>query len=132
MSKYHIVGNHMLRLICFTGTRITQRELEDRVTSQLMEHKLLLDERETEKGTYKDDKDWDESRSLEKEAELQRRLEDRRRQWEQEQDAIEREIERQRLLKKRDKQEENTLRKSVSFKEELVEEQVPVRPEFFY
>ena len=37
---------------------------------------------------------------------------------------IETEIERERLLKRREKQEENTLKKSVSFKEGLVEEEV--------
>ena len=37
---------------------------------------------------------------------------------------IETEIERERLLKRREKQEENMLKKSVSFKEGLVEEEV--------
>ncbi|XP_050392612.1 uncharacterized protein LOC126811153 isoform X1 [Patella vulgata] len=33
------------------GTNLTKQELEDRVTSQLMEHKLFLDEKENEKGS---------------------------------------------------------------------------------
>ena len=117
-------ASHIVACMFLTGTKITQRELEERITSQLMEHKLLLDERETEKGTYKDEKDRDESRTLEKEIELQQRLEERRREWEKEQDRIEREIERERLLKKREKQEENTLKKSVSFRDEVTAEPV--------
>ena len=125
---YYGLETHKYGTCIILGTNITQRELDDKITSQLMEHKLLLDERETERGTRKDEKDIDEAareaRNVEKEMELQRRLEERRREWEREQDMIEREIERERLLKTREKQEENTLKKSVSFKDELVDEEV--------
>ena len=50
-----------------------------------MEHKLLLDERETEKGTHKDEKDLDEATKAakkEKEREVQRQMEERRREKE--------------------------------------------------
>ncbi|XP_052286789.1 uncharacterized protein LOC127882276 isoform X1 [Dreissena polymorpha] len=154
------------------GTSLSEQELNDRIASQLMEHKLLLDERETEKGTRKEKREpavrkgtvtsdsaprpgssipeelqkrldethrlWCEEmekkqleqasteRSLgaedpiDVEAQLQRKLEERRqeldRQWEAEQALIQSQIERERLLKRREKQEENHLRsKSVSF-----------------
>lgn len=38
----------------FLGTNLTQKELDEKVISQLMEHKLLLDEKEIEKGTKKE------------------------------------------------------------------------------
>lgn len=50
------------------GTNITQKELDDRVVSQLVEHKLLLDERQTEKD----------NKEVEREEELRRREEERR------------------------------------------------------
>lgn len=105
------------------GTNLTQKQLDERITSQLMEHKLLLDEKETEKGTNKDKKEQtgDQPTETELERELRERLEARRREWEMEwekqQELIAAE-ERERLLKRRQTQEDNTLRKSVSFKEE--------------
>ena len=128
---------------------MTQKELDDHITSQLMEHKLLLDERENEKGTKKQTVEQTtkqprpvvktESRRLDvtqssevsegEDRELQERLAMRRREleeeWRLEQEVIQRQLERERLLK-REKQEENTLRKSVSFKDERVEEDVKV------
>ena len=66
------------------GTNITQRELDEKVTSQLNEHKLLFDERENEKVQPG-----------------------------------------KKLLKKRDKQLENSLKKSVSFKDiELLKQEL--------
>lgn len=53
---------------CLVGTNITQKELDDRVVSQLVEHKLLLDERQTEKD----------NKEVEREEELRRREEERR------------------------------------------------------
>ncbi|XP_060597084.1 LOW QUALITY PROTEIN: uncharacterized protein LOC132751004 [Ruditapes philippinarum] len=128
------------------GTDLTQKELDERITSQLMEHKLLLDERETEHGTKKqtveltkeqpkpviktETRRYEESRRSEvmegeEDRELQERLAMRRREleeeWRLEQEVIHRQLERERLLK-REKQEENTLRKSVSFQDEKVRE----------
>ncbi|XP_045195109.2 uncharacterized protein LOC123550788 isoform X3 [Mercenaria mercenaria] len=124
------------------GTDLTQQELDERITSQLMEHKLLLDERETEKGTKKQTVEKPvektkpairtEVRRLEAteeeiDRELQERLAQRRREleeeWRLEQEVIQRQLERERLLK-REKQEENTLRKSVSFQDEKVREEL--------
>ncbi|XP_048769410.2 trichohyalin-like isoform X2 [Ostrea edulis] len=50
------------------GTNVTQKELDDKVVSQLVEHKLLLDERQTEKD----------NKEVEREEELKRREEERR------------------------------------------------------
>jgi hypothetical protein len=115
-----------------------------------MEHKLLLDERETEQGTKKqtvelikeqpkpviktDSRRYEEARRSEvmegeEDRELQERLAMRRREleeeWRLEQEVIHRQLERERLLK-REKQEENTLRKSVSFQDEKVREDLKV------
>lgn len=133
--------------VIIAGTNLTQQELDDRVTSQLMEHKLLLDEKETEKGTAKEKTEKcskkEESSSFagvtkskietkteantfcteeDLDAELKLRLEQRRKEleeeWRLEQAVIQRQLERERLLKKRGTQEENTLKKSVSFQDE--------------
>ncbi|XP_052811445.1 uncharacterized protein LOC128239049 isoform X2 [Mya arenaria] len=62
------------------GTSITQQQLDDKIASQLLEHKLLLDEKENEKGTRKCEQ---ESRKVMEEGrefseECQRRREQRR------------------------------------------------------
>lgn len=124
------------------GTDLTQKELDDRITSQLMEHKLLLDEQEKEKGTRKEKSEevkkptvQTETRKYERteeeiDQELRERLAQRRREleeeWKLEQEVIQRQLERERLLK-REKQEENTLRKSVTFEDEKVKEDLKVR-----
>ena len=41
-------------LLLHVGTGLTQKQLDEKVISQLMEHKLLLDEKETERGTKKE------------------------------------------------------------------------------
>lgn len=114
---------------------MTQRELDERIMSQLMEHKLLIDERETEKGTKKERtlKPITLKSTLRTDApspplptaedidtELRQRLAMRRQEleqeWKVEQEVIQRQLERERLLKRRETLEENTLKKSVSFK----------------
>ena len=130
------------------GTDLTQQQLDERIATQLNEHKQLLDEKETEKGTNKEEKDVAETTKkmetislnnssvirsetvkLEDEGlldnELEKRLAQRRKeieeQWQKEQEEIQKQIEKEKLLKKREKQEENTLKKSVTFekKDEL-------------
>ena len=44
----------VLFLVLHVGTGLTQKQLDEKVISQLMEHKLLLDEKETERGTKKE------------------------------------------------------------------------------
>ena len=106
-----------------------------------MEHKLLLDERETEKGTRKHEKDVDESctkrvvrevrqtceserTQAEVDLELKQRLDARRQElelsWAREQEVIQRELEKERLRKRLEQlEQENTLKKSVSFKADV-------------
>lgn len=123
------------------GTNLTQKELDDRITSQLMEHKLLLDEKQTEKGTRKERSEKTEEMKApvvnanadtrrpegidEVDQELRERLAQRRQEleeeWRLEQEVIQRQLERERLLK-REKQEENTLRKSVTFEDQKVKD----------
>lgn len=115
------------------GTNLTQKELDKRIALQLREHKWLLDEKETEKGTQKAKESEKLGDSVEvvkppspqevklDDMELQQRLEARRKQWEKnwhyEQESLKQEIEQERLLKKREKREHNMLQKHVHFKD---------------
>ncbi|XP_022289084.2 uncharacterized protein LOC111101086 isoform X2 [Crassostrea virginica] len=81
-TKSSVKSDEMNKLI--PGTNITQKELDDKVVSQLVEHKLLLDERQTEKD----------NREVEREEELRRREEEVRREREEKMRRMEEEMRR--------------------------------------
>ncbi|KAL3882965.1 hypothetical protein ACJMK2_029266 [Sinanodonta woodiana] len=128
------------------GTSMTEKQIKEKVMSQLMEHKLVLDHTEMEKGTSaklqtdlsEQERKFlheklleleDEKQEREKILNLQReiaclkemhRLEDLefKKEAEKQRESKEIQYDKERLLAKRDKQEENTLKKSVSFSDE--------------
>ena len=112
-----------------SGTNMTQGQLDNKISSQLMEHKQLLDQNETEildkdrpdsagSAEEKANKEETEKMYMKKDTLSMQEIGSRIQCLELELER-ERRNEREVLLKKREKQEENTLKKSVSFRDEV-------------
>ncbi|XP_060072510.1 uncharacterized protein LOC132552362 [Ylistrum balloti] len=163
--KSAVSSNDMNKLV--PGTDMTQGQLDEKITSQLMEHKLIINtkqsDRQNEEKAAREEKSLDIEKEeqknekqlmeesekalikaqqkerteedlaariqeLEQQLELERQKEQNRQtekdlelrqQMEADQLEWERQMERERLLRKREKQEENILRKSVTFKDDV-------------